>query len=544
MRLLKLSILGLLVGTLFFAISLTPSLGPRSTVMQGILSGVSMWIGYGLGTFIAWLWTYLGFKTLPERLHNWMAGLAAVGLFCLAGFFLWHANTWQNSIRAMMQMPPNTQADLVEQGLIALLVFVVLLALGSVFKYSFHIFRLWLERFIPPKVAALLGLALVAWLFWAGINDVLLGKFLRAADLSYQKIDALVQTDLNKPTDPLKSGSAESLVKWQDLGGQGRNYVALGPTLEQLKQLVPDAKEPLRVYVGLNSGQNPRERAELALEELKRVKAFERSTLLLMTPTGTGWIDPGGIDTVEYLLHGDIASVAVQYSYLPSPLSLAMEASYGAETAQAAFDVIYTYWASLPKETRPKLYLYGISLGSRNSDLSFDLFDIINDPPQGVLWVGPPFNSRTWNKVTHDRHPSSPVWLPQFRDGSVVRFMNHEHQAAASQQAWGRFRMIYLQYASDPIVFFDPKSFYRKPDYLKQPRGVDVSPELQWFPAVTMLQTAADMALVSAPVGYGHNYAPVDYVEAWLALMEPPMWTPESLKELKNYFRERPVPYD
>jgi len=198
----------------------------------------------------------------------------------------------------------------------------------------------------------------------------------------------------------------------------------------------------------------------------------------------------------------------------------------------------------LPKDARPKLYLYGISLGSRNSDLSFDLFDIINDPPQGVLWVGPPFSSRTWNNITRDRNPDSPVWLPSFRDGSVVRFMNHEHKPNASSQPWGKFRMIYLQYASDPIVFFDPKSFYREPAYLKQPRGVDVSPELQWFPAVTMLQTAADMALVSAPVGYGHNYAPEDYIEAWLGLMEPSGWTPEAIEQLKEYFRKKPLPYN
>ena len=544
MRWLKLSTIGLLLASLFFAFSLTPSLGPRTPVMQGIISGVSMGIGYALGAFIAFLWRYLGFKTLPERLSHWFTGLAALGFLIISIVFLWRSNAWQNSIRELMHLPANTETDLFLEGAVALLVFVVLMVLGFGFKHLFLGFARVLERFIPKRVAALIGIALVAWLYWAALNDVLLTRFLQAADRSYQRLDALVQTDLDQPTNSFKSGSAESLVNWQDLGGQGRNYAVLGPSVEQLRQFSPKAIEPLRVYVGLNSAETPMERAKLALEELKRVKAFERSTLLLMTPTGTGWIDPGGIDTVEHLLHGDLASVAVQYSYLPSPLSLALEASYGAETAQAAFDVIYNYWASLPKETRPKLYLYGISLGSRNSDLSFDLFDIINDPPQGVLWVGPPFSSRTWNNITRDRNPESPVWLPNFRDGSVVRFMNHERTASAAQQAWGKFRMIYLQYASDPIVFFDPKSFYREPAYLKQPRGVDVSPELQWFPAITMLQTAADMALVSAPIGYGHNYAPEDYIEAWLALMEPTGWTTEAIGQLKQYFREKPLPYN
>lgn len=68
-----------------------------------------------------------------------------------------------------------------------------------------------------------------------------------------------------------------------------------------------------------------RRRAPRSLDELIRVGGFERSTLLIVMPTGTGWIDPEGIDTVEYLHHGDIASVAIQYSYLASWLSLLAE---------------------------------------------------------------------------------------------------------------------------------------------------------------------------------------------------------------------------
>ena len=44
--------------------------------------------------------------------------------------------------------------------------------------------------------------------------------------------------------------------------------------------------------------------------------------LIVVMPTGTGWIDPAAMDTVEYLHGGDVASVAIQYSYLTSWLSL------------------------------------------------------------------------------------------------------------------------------------------------------------------------------------------------------------------------------
>jgi uncharacterized membrane protein len=45
----QLNIVGLLVGTVLFAFSLTPSLLPRPFFIQGILSGLSFSAGYGLG---------------------------------------------------------------------------------------------------------------------------------------------------------------------------------------------------------------------------------------------------------------------------------------------------------------------------------------------------------------------------------------------------------------------------------------------------------------------------------------------------------------
>ena len=47
---------GLVLGTLFFAASLTPSLTPRITVAQAVLSGMCLAAGYGLGVLLRWLW--------------------------------------------------------------------------------------------------------------------------------------------------------------------------------------------------------------------------------------------------------------------------------------------------------------------------------------------------------------------------------------------------------------------------------------------------------------------------------------------------------
>ena len=174
------------------------------------------------------------------------------------------------------------------------------------------------------------------------------------------------------------------------------------------------------------------------MRELQRSGAFERSVLVLVTPTGTGWIDPAAMNAVEYLHHGDIASVALQYSYLNSPLALLVEADYGRDVARALFAEIYGYWTELPAERRPRLYLHGLSLGALHSQRSWELHELLGDPIHGALWSGPPFRSDLWRTLTDSRDPDSPEWRPRFRDGRFVRFMNQQGTAEPADAPWGR----------------------------------------------------------------------------------------------------------
>ena len=129
--------------------------------------------------------------------------------------------------------------------------------------------------------------------------------------------------------------------------------------------------------------------------------------LVVVTPTGTGLVDPAAIDSVEYLHDGAVASVALQYSYLASWLYLLVEPGYSADVARALFKEIYGYWITLPKESRPRLYLHGISLGAMNSEQSTDLIEVMGDPFDGALWSGPPYSSRLWRWLTDHRNPGS-----------------------------------------------------------------------------------------------------------------------------------------
>jgi uncharacterized membrane protein len=290
----------------------------------------------------------------------------------------------------------------------------------------------------------------------------------------------------------------------------------------------------------MSSADTADQRAKLALQELKRTGAFERSILIIIVPTGTGMIDPAALDPVEYLHRGNVASVAMQYSYLASWLSLLVEPDYGAETGDALFQEVYTYWSSLPRDVRPKLYLHGLSLGAMNSEQSANLYDVVADPFQGALWSGPPFASRTWRSVTDGRNSGSPEWLPRFRNSSIFRFTNQNDALDIPDAEWGPIRIVYLQYASDPITFFDVATLYREPDWMKEPRGPDVSEQVRWYPLITMLQLTFDMAIATtSPMGYGHVFAPQHYIDAWLAVTDPPSITPEDIARLKVLFITR-----
>lgn len=530
---------GLLLGTLFFAASLTPSLLPRDYALQGVLSGVSFAAGYGIGVFARWLWGYLELPAPTPRVELIVKAIAAVLSIATAFVFLWRASEWQNSIRTLMGLEPVDGSQPLEVGVIALAVFIVIVMLARLFKLTLHVVSEWLKRYIPRRVANVLGAAAAILLFWSVADGVLLRYGLRLADSSFQRLDALIESDIAPPDDPLKTGSAASPIDWEELGRAGRLFVSTGPGAADLAAFSGEAAlEPIRVFVGLNTADTVEERAALALEELKRTRAFERSALVIVTPTGTGWIDPAAMDTLEYLHRGDVASVAVQYSYLTSWLSLLIEPGYGADTARALFNVVYDYWTSLPADDRPKLYLHGLSLGALNSDLSFNIFDIVGDPFQGALWSGPPFSSVTWRAATAGRDPQSPAWLPRFRDGSAIRFANQngmQEQRPGAQ--WGPIRIVYLEYASDPVTFFDAASVYREPAWMSLPRGPDVSPELRWYPVVTLLQLALDMSLATTtPIGHGHVYAPEHYIDAWLEVTAPENWPPSEVARLKTLF--------
>jgi uncharacterized membrane protein len=168
------------------------------------------------------------------------------------------------------------------------------------------------------------------------------------------------------------------------------------------------------------------------------------------------------------------------------------------------------------------------------------LLDVWGDPFAGAMWAGSPFLSEFWRFVVARRQPDSPAWRPRFGNGSLIRAVNQAGPAPEdSGAAWSPTRLMFLQYASDPIVFFDTSLAFDRPDWLVGERGPDVTPAMRWIPIVTMLQVGFDMAMALGVPGYGHDYIAEHYIPAWAETTDPEGWSPAREASLEDLFRSR-----
>ena len=538
------SLPGLAVALLFFAVSLAPSLLPRTGLFQGVVSGITTVIGYGLGALGAWLWRYL---EIPVPSRTTTAGRALIGLPLIAIGVLtilsvWRQVGWQNDVRELFSMEPISPTVWLPIVVVTLLVAALLLVIFRAIRRLFRWVTGWAERVLPRRVARVVGVVIVAVALLTLGSGVLVDGFFALANRSFSVSDTATPEGLSQPTSELRSGSPDSLVEWDTLGRQGRRFVATGPSVEELDEANGgDAVEPIRVYAGIKSADDIEGRAQLVLDELIRTDAFDRKVLVVATTTGTGFLEPNAMNSLEYLHNGDTAVVGVQYSYLPSWISLLADQEVTRETSKVVFDTVHEHWSSLPEGSRPELYLFGLSLGSFGVESILTSVNVLNSPIDGALMSGPPFVNDLWNQVSDDRDPGSPAWLPVYEEGRTVRFTALEDRLDEPTGRWGDTKLVYLQHASDPVTFFSADLAFSSPDWLEDgQRGPDVSEEMGWFPLVTMWQVALDLPVAGdVPAGHGHLYTSGEYLSAWVGITEPEGWTDADSERLEEILLER-----
>jgi uncharacterized membrane protein len=529
---------GMLVALLFLALSLFESLLPRTGLFQGIVSGITIAIGYGLGALGHWLWVYFEIPKLKGKARL-IIGRIVVGVL---GFFvifsMWHFVGWQNELRELFGMDPVSPMVWFLIVAVAIPVAALLLIIARSLGRLFFLFAKWLDKVLPYKLSRLLGAVALGLFVWLVFTGVIENGFFAAANQIFAPRDTRTDEGVVQPESALKSGSPESTSDWDTLGRKGRSFVATGPTVDDINAYSGGgAIEPIRAYVGLKASSTIGGRAEVALAELIRTDAFEREILVVATTTGTGFLDAHAVDPLEYMYNGDTAIVGVQYSYLPSWISLLADKDVTRETSRIVFDEVHSYWATLPEESRPDLYVYGLSLGSFGVESILTSINLVNEPLDGAFMAGPPFVNELHKELTDDRDPGSPASLPVYQDGRTVRFTGEVDSLGEPAATWDDTKVVYLQHASDPVVFFSWDLAFREPDWLKEgQRGPDVSDTFIWIPIVTMWQVALDLpAAGSVPEGFGHLYTVGANVAGWAGVTEPEGWTSEDTVNLSTF---------
>ena len=99
---------------------------------------------------------------------------------------------------------------------------------------------------------------------------------------------------------------------------------------------------------------------------------------------------------------------------------------------------------------------------------------------------------------------------------------------------WNEPRLLYLQHASDPVVWWYWSIMWSRPDWLAEPRGPDVNTASIWFPFVSWVQVTVDQFHgTGVPNGHGHNYGNM-MVSAWAELGRPAGWTDADTVKLQQ----------
>ena len=366
------------------------------------------------------------------------------------------------------------------------------------------------------------------------LNGVVLRLAMSGLNNTFEAVNNEESPNTAPPTTTLRSGGPGSLVSWSSLGHQGRVFIDGGPTVEELTAFNgTPAVEPIRAYAGLNSADGIKATAELAAQELEREGGLQRKVVAVATTTGTGWINEAEADAIEYMFNGDTAIVSMQYSFLPSWLSFLVDKENARLAGQALFEAVSARVRAMPEGERPKVVVFGESLGSFGGEAPFLSANNILARTDGALFSGPTFNNTMWKSVTADRDAGSPQWLPIYDDGDNLRFSARSDNLGRPDQPWGQPRVVYMQHASDPITWWDTNLLFSEPDWLREPRGYDVLSSVHWIPVVTFLQVSADMAVaIDVPDGHGHRYVK-DVANAWAAVLQPPGWTPEKTERLR-----------
>ena len=514
----------------------TPSLLPRSWFWQGFVDGMSALFGYAFAVLVAWLVHSLtGWRPGPMMVRRlwWILAVVAVPLLV---YTLWLGQHWQREVHLLTGTKPTpSRYAWIAVLLMAMLVLAAGIGIGRAVRRLVRRVRGWLYPHVPDRLASPLSVVAVGILLLAMGDGLLVRGPVAAAGWVFARYNDGTNAGAVQPLAPQRSGSPASLLPWSTLGRQGRDFVGRGPTRAQLSAFSGHpAQEPVRIYAGVESAPTMQARAALAVRDLERAGGFRRAVLVVATATGTGLVDPEAAASLEYMYDGDTAMVSMQYSVMPSFISLLTDHQEVQQAGRILFDRVYSVWSRMPVHHRPRLLVTGISLGAYGSEAAFTGLRDIERRTDGAVWVGLPHADTLHSTLVDQRDPGSPAWLPVYDQGRTVRFAGEPGDLQRPSGPWRYPRVVYLQNGSDPVVVWTPRLLWSEPAWLRgNSRPPDVSPDMFWIPAVTFWQVTADLpSTYEVTPGHGHHYREL-YADAWAAVAAPRGWTAHDTERLR-----------
>lgn len=335
---------------------------------------------------------------------------------------------------------------------------------------------------------------------WRPIGHVVsLGALLSAGRLAAQRVFAMIEGQQFSvepaidvpPLYPEVSGGPGSSVDFHTLAKMGRRFVWTTRIPEIIEGVTGEKAKamPIRVYVGLQSAETEEERVALAIEELDRTGAFDRSWLMITTPTGTGYGNYAAAGALEFLSLGDCANVVMQYGARPSPISLD-RVSEGRKQARMLIDAIRAKLEERPADQRPTVVMFGESLGAWSSQDAF-----IDQGTQGLvdagidyaIWIGTPMESKWKEQVLRDVRPDV--------DRSLLGVFNDiEEWESLPESERDRIRYVMITHYNDGVAVFGPGLAVQAPEWLGDPdtRPPTVPRSQRWIPVTTFIQALID----------------------------------------------------
>lgn len=426
----------IIAATVGVVVSLAPGLLPRTAIAQGLLTGVLVALFAGLVAGLRMMFRHSGFGAR----RRWVEVTIVAGCGLVIVLSVVRAEWWQNRLRAAMGFSAVGFGYWFVWAVVALSVAAMLIGCARAVRWAVrHATR---ARNVTLTIVAVLLLQIAVLPAETGWQHSADARADAATDSA-----ATDSTGARPVPESLSAGGA-SVIDRSALGTQGRKFLSA------------EAGRSVRVYGSMDSAPDLNSRVALVLRELERSGGLQRSNLVVMVPTGSGWIDEHAVTGLARRFDGDVAMVAVQYAAAPSWVGYLFGRRAAERSQRALFTALERRLSGLKHP--PHLYIYGQSLGATAGSAVFT-----DDADQrhrvcAALWAGPP--------------------------------ADRVHHAGAR----------ILANSSDPVVQWSPELLWHAPN-LTDTRAD--APHPPWIPIIGFLQTSVDLlaALTPAP-GHGHRY--------------------------------------